>query len=78
MVANWSRPFPNRLANPAAGAGVMEAIKGNIGAIPDFTDAVAFSPQPPASKDIAKGSMDGRMIYPYKSAPFTSKRLRSI
>ena len=42
MVANWSRPFPNRLANPAAGAGVMEAIKGNIGAIGNFAGAVLF------------------------------------
>jgi hypothetical protein len=58
--------------------GVMEFIKGNIGAIPDFTGAVVFSPQPRGSKDVANGSVDGRMIYPNGSAPFTSMPLPTI
>jgi hypothetical protein len=49
----------------------MEAIKGDIGAIPDFADAVVFSPQALRSKDVARGSTDRRMIYPLLVVPFT-------
>jgi hypothetical protein len=56
---------------PRDRAGVMEAIKGDIGAIPDFADAVVFSPQALRSKDVARGSTDRRMIYPLLVVPFT-------
>jgi hypothetical protein len=41
-----------------AGGRVMEAIKGNIWAIPDFTDPVVFSSQGRRSKEGASGSLD--------------------
>jgi hypothetical protein len=40
MVADWSHPFPSGF-----GAVGVEAIKGDIGAIPAFKGIVVFSPQ---------------------------------
>jgi hypothetical protein len=56
----------------------MEAIKGNIGAIPDFTVTVVFSPQRHGSKDGARGSRRERMIYPSNVDPFTYPPLPAI
>jgi hypothetical protein len=52
MVADWSHRFPNGFGE----AGGVEAIKGNIGAIPAFAGIVVFSPQRPESKGDARGS----------------------
>src|ERR1700755_2322103 len=58
-------------ATARGGTGVVEAIKGDIWAIPAFTDTVVFSPQPQGSKGDARGSLDKRMVYPFGIGPFT-------
>jgi hypothetical protein len=74
MVADWSHRFPNGFGE----AGGVEAIKGNIGAIPAFAGIVVFSPQRPESKGDARGSFWGRMVYPFGLGPFTCPPLPVI
>jgi hypothetical protein len=56
----------------------MEAIKGNIGAIPDFTDRVVFRRNRADQHMVLGGSLDERMIFPYSSTPFTQRPLPAI
>ena len=79
------RFIPAWFGDPLPAAGVMEAIKGNIGAIPLFPADAAFLlslrffPQHARrSKNGARGSLGERMIYRSEVTRFTCALLPTI